>query len=164
MIVHGLHFKTFTEHNPSHTLSPATALDAHEWGVCYDLSVPQLIQVMCSESTWKSSVVINLTLLEGHANAGRSVRCPFCKLTTSLSFVCVTVCFPSRVCCLTHVLLMVHTAGECEGDATTRFDIDVMQAASATRIRRLLAKILSKNIALAANQGDRRRDVVVSVT
>jgi len=59
---------------------------------------------------------------------------------------------------------MVHTAGECEGDAITRFDIDVMQAASAPWIRRLLARIVSKNIALVANQGDKRRDVVVSVT
>jgi len=83
---------------------------------------------------------------------------------TSLSFVCVTVYFPSRVCCLTQVLLMVHTAGECEGDATTRFDIDVMQVASEPWIRRLLAKILPQNIALAANQGGKRRDVVVSVT
>jgi len=59
---------------------------------------------------------------------------------------------------------MAHTAGECEGDATTMLDIDGMQAASAPWIRSLIAQIISKNIALAANQGDTRRDVVVSVT
>ena len=59
---------------------------------------------------------------------------------------------------------MVHTAGECEGDATTMFNIDGMQAASAPWIRSLIAHIISKNIALAANQGDIHRDVVVSVT
>jgi len=85
-------------------------------------------------------------------------------LFRSLMYICMYIYIPSQVCCLTQVLLMVHTAGECEGDATTRFDIDGMQAASAPWIRSLLAQIISKNIALAANQGDISRDVVVSVT
>ena len=81
-VVHVLHFKTFTECNPPHTLSPATALDESDWGVRYDLSVTQLIEAMCRPSVWKKSLIINLTLLEGHANAGRFVHCPFCSITT----------------------------------------------------------------------------------
>jgi len=77
VFVHGLHYKTCTEHNPAHTLSPATESDARQWGVDYDLSVPQLLQGMSSKPTWKISVVVNLLLLEGHANAGTSVRGPF---------------------------------------------------------------------------------------
>jgi len=161
MFVHGLHFKTFTERNPSHTLSPATPSDEREWGVRYALSVPQLIQAMCSDTMWKSSVVINLTLLEAHANAGRSVR--FCRSTTFWSFVCAYVCL-SRVFGLTHVLLMMRTAGECEGETKTNFNIDEMQAASPLWIRQLLAKVISKNIELAVNQGGKQRKVAVSAT
>jgi len=51
----------------------------------------------------------------------------------------------------------------CEGDATSQFDIDVMYAQSARWIRRRVARIISKNIELAANQGGKKRDVVVSV-
>ena len=163
-VVHVLHFKTFTECNPPHTLSPSTAADARKWGVSYDLSVTQLIEAMCCPSVWKKSLIINLTLLEGHANAGRFVRCPFCSFATCGSCVCVPVYFPCRVCCLTHFLLMMHTAGQCEGHASTTIDIDAMQAASAPWIRKLIATIISTNIALAANQGGRKRDVAVSVT
>jgi len=76
MFVHAFHFKTHTEHNPAYTLAPSTKLDASEWGADYDLSVPQLTQAMCSKSTWGSSVFVNLLMLEGHANAGTSMRGP----------------------------------------------------------------------------------------
>jgi len=164
MIVHALHFKTKTERNTSHTLSPATASDSCEWDVSYDLSTPQLLQAMCDNSTWKSSVIINLTLLEGHADTGISARCPFCRISTSLLCVWVHVCLPSREFHRTHVLLMVCTAGVCEGDSQTGFDIDSMQAAATVWIQRLLAKLISKNIALAANQGGRQRVVAVRAT
>jgi len=76
MFVHAFHFKTHTEVNPAYSLSPSTKLDALEWGADYDLSVPQLAQAMCSKSTWGSSVFVNLLMLEGHANAGTSMRGP----------------------------------------------------------------------------------------
>jgi len=163
MVVHGLHFKTKTERNPSHTLSPATASDARQWGVSYDLSVPQILQGVCDKNTWKSSVAINFTLPEGHAHAGRSVRCPSFKLRT-FCHVSVYVCFPNRVFCLTHVLFLVHNAGDCEGDTKIGFDIDMMQAASPVWIRQLLVKVISKHITLDANPGSKNRVVAVSAT
>jgi len=60
--------------------------------------------------------------------------------------------------------LTLHTAGVCEGDPITKFDIDVMYARSAPWIRLGLARIISKNNELVANQGGKKRDVVVSVT
>ena len=71
VVVHVLHFKTRTNLNPLHTLSPATAYDALKLGVDYDLSVSQLLQALCGEETWNSSVVINVSLLEGFCDAGR---------------------------------------------------------------------------------------------
>jgi len=43
-------------------------------------------------------------------------------------------------------------------------DIDAMQAESAPWIRKLIAQIISSNIAQAVNKGGRKRDVRVSVT
>ena len=61
-------------------------------------------------------------------------------------------------------VFMMHTAGRCQGDATAPFDIDVMFARSAPWIRRKLARIISKDIELAANQGGQNRVVSVSDT
>jgi len=59
---------------------------------------------------------------------------------------------------------MMRTAGECEGETKTNFNIDEMQAASPLWIRQLLAKVISKNIELAVNQGGKQRKVAVSAT
>jgi len=60
--------------------------------------------------------------------------------------------------------MMMYTAGQCEGPASIMIDIDAMQAESAPWIRKLIAQIISSNIAQAVNKGGRKRDVRVSVT
>ena len=148
-VVHVLHFKTFIQDNPPHTLSPATDLDASVWGVRYHFSVTQLVEALCSPPVWKQSLVLNLALLEGHADAGRFVRRPFCIVTTCGRYVCVPECYPCRVCSVTRFLLMMYTAGQCEGPASIMIDIDAIQAESAPWIRKLIAQIISSNIARA---------------
>jgi len=59
---------------------------------------------------------------------------------------------------------LAHNAGECEGDSKTGVNFEVMQAASPFWTRQLLAKVISNQIELAANQGGKRHVVEVSVT
>lgn len=70
MKVHILHFKTHTVENPPYTLTAASAADVEKWGSQYELTTPEVLRHVCGEVSWGCSAIINITMMEAHADAG----------------------------------------------------------------------------------------------